>query len=130
MKYSQTIGVIAALAVIIACFLPWSYIPGQQIVVSGVKTAGTNFGRPGVLSIVTASISIIFFLLPKIWAKRTNVLIAAVSVSWAVRNYLIFSACMMGECPQKRIGLYLLLLFSIGVLLMSFLPKIDVNEQK
>lgn len=130
MKYSQTIGVIAALALIVACFLPWSYIPGQHLTITGLRTSGTSFGRPGILAITTACISALLFIIPKIWAKRANVMVAAVSVSWAVRNYLLFTACMMGECPEIRIGLRLLLLFAIGVLLMSFLPKIEVNDKK
>jgi hypothetical protein len=36
----------------------------------------------------------------------------------------------MGECPQKKAGLYLLLFFSIGMLLMSFLPRVPMNTSK
>jgi hypothetical protein len=79
---------------------------------------------------VIAGICTILFLVPKIWAKRVNVIIAAIGLAWALRNYLLVGTCSMGECPQKKIGLYLLLFFSIGMLLMSFLPRVPLNTKK
>ncbi|SIT26713.1 hypothetical protein SAMN05421788_10737 [Filimonas lacunae] len=130
MKHSQSIGIIAALALIGVCFLPWSYIPGLQATLTGMNTGVTHFGRPGLLTMVLAALSAVLFLIPKIWAKRTNVVISAVGISWAVRNFLLLSACLMGDCPEKRAGLYLILLLSFVVLLMSFFPKLDVNKKE
>jgi predicted neutral ceramidase superfamily lipid hydrolase len=130
MKYSQLIGVIASLGLIGACFLPWTYIESLQTGITGLNTAGTNYGRPGLMHMVIAGICTILFLIPTIWAKRVNVIIAAIGLAWALRNYLLVGTCSMGECPQKKIGLYLLLFFSIGMLLMSFLPRVPLNTKK
>lgn len=128
MKYSQQIGVVTALALILTCFMPWTYLPARDITVSGVKAIGTGFGKPGMLNIILALCSIFFFLVPKIWAKRTNVFIAAIGLAWSIRNYLLVTTCYAGECPEKKAGIFLLLLFAIGVQLMAFFPKMDVEE--
>jgi hypothetical protein len=129
MKYSQLIGAIASLALISVCFLPWTYIASLQTTISGMNTTGTTFGRPGLLNIVFAGISTLLFLIPNLWAKRVNVIIAAIGLAWSVRNYLLVGTCLMGECPEKRPGLHLLLFFSIGILLMSFLPRLPEQNK-
>jgi hypothetical protein len=129
MKYSQLIGIVAAAGIIVACFLPWSYITSQQLVISGLHTTGTSFGKPGMMNMILAVVSVIFFLLPKIWAKRTNLFIAALGLAWSIRNYLLVTSCMMGECPEKRPGIFLLLLCAIVVQLMTFFPKIELKQK-
>ena len=47
MKYTQTIGIIAALVVLLCSFLPWSIVVSEQITISGFDTKGTRFGKPG-----------------------------------------------------------------------------------
>jgi hypothetical protein len=126
MKYSQLLGLLACIGEIIACFLPWVFVAEQHLLISGVNNAVPNFGRPGILNIVLSIAMGFFFIIPKIWAKRTNVFIAAVNLSWSFRNYLLITACRAGECPEKRAGIYLLLCVSIFILLMSFLPPTKV----
>jgi hypothetical protein len=91
---------------------------------------GTSFGKPGLLNIAFAGLAIIFFSIEKIWAKRTNVFIATINFAWALRNFLLLSMCQSGDCPEKKSGLYLLLITSFIMMLMSFLPKIKVPEEK
>lgn len=129
MKYAQTIGFIAALFAIGTCFMPWIFIESKSITVTGFASTGTNFGKPGLFIVYTCSVAAILFLIPKIWAKRINVFIAAFAMCWAIRNYLILSACFGGECPQKRTGLFLLLAATIVVMVMALLPKMKVISQ-
>ena len=77
MKYSQTIGIIAALMLIGICFLPWSYIASLNITITGFSAAGTNYGKPGLVNAILCSLMIILFAVPAIWAKRTNFFLAA-----------------------------------------------------
>ena len=81
MKHSQLIGIIAVLALIGICFVPWSFIPSKNIVITGFQSAGTDFGRPGYLNIILSTVCLLFFAIPKIWAKRANVFIAAIKSS-------------------------------------------------
>jgi len=62
-------------------------------------------------------------LIPKIWAKRINIFIAAINLALAIKNYILFTMCREGICPEKKAGIYLLLLVSIFLLAMTFFPK-------
>lgn len=129
MKYAQTVGFLASLIAIGACFFPWVAIGDTRLIVTGLNSSGTHFGKPGLFIIYTCSIAAILFLIPSIWAKRINVFIAAFAICWAIRNYLILSACYGGECPQKQTGLFILLAATILVMVMALLPKISIGNK-
>lgn len=130
MKYSQTIGFIAVVLAILVCFLPLVYIESKNLTITGFKADGTRFGRPGMFIVYMGSIAAGLFLIPKIWAKRVNVFLTAMIFAWAVRNYLLLTTCAAGECPEKQVGLFLLLAFTAITMIMSFLPKIDLSKQQ
>ena len=127
MKYAQLLGIIATIILIGICYLPWSVISERNIIVTGMSAPGTMFGKPGLMHIVLAGPLIIFFIIQKIWAKRINVFIAAVNLAWGVRNYILLTTCFMGECPEKKYALFLELLLSISILIMTFFPKIKID---
>lgn len=130
MKYSQRIGIAATVALMAVCFLPWSFIASQQTTISGFFSKGVNsFGKPGLMNFSLAVIMLVLFAVPAIWAKRLNVFIAALNLAWAARNYIIISSCMMGECPEKKIGIFLLIVLSIVIQVMALLPKINVVKK-
>ncbi|QEC69575.1 hypothetical protein FRZ67_20545 [Panacibacter ginsenosidivorans] len=129
MKHSQLIGIIAVFALIGICFMPWTFIASQNITVTGFSSEGTSFGKPGYLNVVLSVVCLIFFIVPKIWAKRTNVFIAAINLAWAFRNYLLLSVCLLGECPEKKTGLYLLLLAAGIIQVMALLPEMNIEER-
>lgn len=130
MKYSQIIGIIAALALIGVCYMPWTVIESKQLVITGLYSGDTDFGKPGLMNIVLSSVTILFFALPKIWAKRTNFFIAAINLAWAIRNYLLLTTCIAGDCPQKKAGLFLLILFALIIQVMSLLPRVKLPAGK
>lgn len=129
MKYSQQIGAVLALLTILTCFLPWSYIPSLDITISGMQTAGTQFGKPGILHITFCLVAFIMFLIPRVWSKRTNIFVCAINLAWGLKNFLLYSMCSAGDCQQKRFGIYLMLLFCILLIVMAVLPKITVREK-
>ena len=128
MKYSQLLGVIAVVALAGVCYLPWSFISGKNIIVTGMNASGTDFGKPGLMHLVLGTVLFIFFLIPKIWAKRFNVFIAAINLAWSIRNYILLTTCYMGECPHKKPGLFLLLAICSFIQVMTFFPKIKLPE--
>lgn len=130
MKYSQWIGVIAALLLIGACFIPWAYFPDLDMEFTGFFSKGNIYGKPGKVIVFFCGIEIILFLLPKIWAKRANILVAAMEVAFSVKAFLLFSACYHGICPERRAGLWLVLGMSIIVIVMALLPDLAVKEEK
>jgi len=130
MRYMKWIGLFAVILLIVSCFLPWVNINSKSIVVSGVDSTGTNFGKPGYTHFVLSFFFIIFHFIPKLWAKRVNLLIVALNIAWAIRNYFIISMCREGECPEKQIGLWLVMLASVLMLIAALFPDIQLKEEK
>jgi hypothetical protein len=130
MRYMKWIGLFAVILLIVSCFLPWVIISSKNIVVSGVDSSGTNFGKPGYTHFVLSFFFIIFHFIPRLWAKRSNLLVVALNIAWAIRNYFIISMCREGECPEKQIGLWLVLLASALVLIAALFPDIKLKEEK
>lgn len=131
MKYSQQIGIFSAIALVIVCTLPWVYIPSLHLNLSGLQgrsSAELSFGTQIKSHGFFATAMIICFFISKIWSKRLNVFLGAINLAWAFKNFLIFSMCRGGECPEKQIGLYLLLLFAGILFIMSLLPKLDLKK--
>lgn len=128
MKFSNYIGVMAAIILIVCCFLPWVYIDAIKTTITGVSAEHTSFGKPGVLHIIFSVFSIILFLIPALWAKRSNLFIGAFNLAWAIRNFLLMTHCELGECPQRFFGIYAILVFSILMLIMTMLPKVELKD--
>ena len=130
MRYMKWIGLLAVILLVVSCFLPWVIIPSKNIIVSGVDSTGTNFGKPGYTHFVLSVFFIIFHFIPKLWAKRVNLLIVALNIAWAIRNYFIISMCREGDCLTKQIGLWLVLAASILMLIAALFPDIELKEEK
>lgn len=130
MRYMKWIGLLAVILLIVSCFLPWVIIPSQNIVVSGVDSTGTNFGKPGYTHFVLGFSFIILHFISRLWAKRVNLIVVALNLAWAVRNYFIISMCREGECPEKQIGLWLVMSASVLMLIAALLPDIQLKEEK
>jgi len=131
MKYSAWIGLLAAIAVIVACYLPWVYVAQVRLEIGGMYATGPqNFGRPGLMNCILAVAAVVLFLLPFIWAKRTNIFVTALNIAWAVRNYILLSRCYGGDCPIKKTGLYLLFAASVIMLLAAFVPDIKIKQER
>jgi hypothetical protein len=122
------VGVASGLLLVIACFMTWVYIVSREITVTGVNATGTTLGKPGYFHLLMVVFFIPFTLIPKIWAKRANLLVTALNLAWAFRNFLVVPACSGGECPEKHAGLYLSLVASILMLLTAMLP--DLGKQR
>ncbi|HEY1114551.1 MAG TPA: hypothetical protein VGE66_13360 [Chitinophagaceae bacterium] len=116
MQIIKWLGVAAAIALIVACYLPWIIVESKDLVVSGVETTGTNFGKPGYFHMFFAGIYLLFVLINRVWSKRVNIFISAFNIAWALRNFAIISACSGGECPEKQAGLYVVLIGSLVML--------------
>lgn len=109
--------------------MDWVYIVSKKITVTGFESTGTDFGKPGALHLLLSVLFIIFSLIPRIWAKRANVPVAALNVGWAIRNFLLISACSGGECPEKQVGLYMVIACSVIMMLASWYPDIKIPQK-
>ena len=130
MRYMKWIGLLAVILLVVSCFTPWVIIESKNIIVSGIDSTGTKFGKPGYFHFVFGSFFIIFHFIPKIWAKRSNLLVVALNIAWAIRNYFIISTCRDGDCPAKQTGLYLVLIASALMLASALFPDIKLEQEK
>jgi hypothetical protein len=128
MKYSHWIGVIAAVVLVVACFFPWAYYPDIDKSFTGFFSEQNSYGKPGKVFIFFSVIAVGLFSIPKLWAKRFNMLITALTFAYAVKCYVVYGACYRGICPEKRTGIFLILATSVIMLLASVLPDIKLKE--
>lgn len=124
------IGLAAAALLIAACFSPWVVIEERGITVSGIDSTGTGFGKPGYFHFAMVFFFIAFTLIQRLWAKRSNLLVTALNVGWAIRNYFMISACHAGDCPVKKSGIYIMLFASVLMLVSSLFPDMKVTQEK
>jgi hypothetical protein len=127
-RYSQPIGVLAVVLLVVSCYLPWIYIGPLQASITGMHAPGTSFGKPGLLNIILGVLAAVFFLIPRIWAKRINIFVAALGMAWAARNFLLLPKCENGFCPEKQAGLFLLLISAIIIIICALLPDVQVKQ--
>ena len=66
MKYAPYIGILAAILLIISCFLPWAYYPDIQQTFTGFYSHENTYGRPGKAFIFLALLITIFLLIPRL----------------------------------------------------------------
>ena len=132
MRYSTHIGIAATIALVIVCFFPWVYIPSIKTTVTGFFAAGTNYGQPGLMHCIMGVFAVVFFLINKVVAKRANIFFCAFNFAWSLRNFLLITHCELGECPEKKWGIYLVVILSFLMMLMSFFPdtKQGLTENK
>lgn len=123
-------GLLAAILMICSCMMPWVSIPLRNIVVSGVEAAHTDFGRPGYLHLLLTAVFIPFNFIPRIWAKRSNLAVTALNMAWAIRNYFIITACREGECPEKHVAIYLVLIAAFLMLIAALFPDMAMPADK
>jgi hypothetical protein len=130
MKWMKWIGIAAAILLVVSCFTIWVIIPSKNIVVTGVNAEGTNYGRPGYFNLLMTLFFVVLTLIPRIWAKRINILVAALNFAWTLRNYFVITTCLAGECPEKHSGIFLLMLASLMILISSLFPDLNLPDQK
>jgi hypothetical protein len=123
MRFKFLLPLLAVALLVVGCFLPWMTVESRNLTISGVKTTGTTFRQPAYFHFIWAGAYLLFVFIPKVWAKRTAVALAGFNIAWAVRNFLLIPVCQMGECPVRRVGLYLLLAASIGMFVAPLVFK-------
>jgi len=130
MKYSNLIGITAAIVLIVACFVPWAYYPDINKNFTGFFSEGNNYGKPGKVIIFFSIIAIAFFIIPKVWAKRSNILVTATTVAYCIKCYILFTSCYSGICPEKKVGIILILICSILILIAAVSPDLKLKNDK
>jgi uncharacterized membrane protein len=128
MKYASLLGIIAAVGLIVSCFLPWAYYPDIDQTFTGFYTFENVYGKPGKAIIFFAVVCIILSLIPRIWAKRVNLFFTALAMAYGVKTYAMYSGCYRGVCPETRYGIWLMLIFFLVMLICAIFPSGKVKQ--
>ncbi len=129
-KYLHYIGLAACVMLIVSCFLPWGYYADLQQTFTGFYSYHNEYGKPGKFLAFFAALNFVFMLLPKVWAKRANMLICAITLAYAVKSFILFGSCYNNYCPEKLYGLYLMVGCAALILLASVFPNVKLADKK
>jgi len=109
------LGVVACIGVIVSCFMPWAYYPDLGKHFTGFDTQVLYkgnmihyYGRPGFILSFLAGFCLLFHLVPKIWAKRANLIFGALCMAFAIKSYFTFTSAYAGNVPVKNFGIYVM----------------------
>ena len=89
-----------------------------------------SYGKPGKFLIGYAIVSAVFILLNKVWAKRVHLFLAALALGYAIKSYILFTSCYNAYCPDKKIGVYLMMTCCIVILIAAIFPDIKLKPKK
>ena len=127
-RYSKWLGLGALAALLLACFLPWAFYADVDKAFTGFFSEGNVYGKPGKFLLIFGSITTLFIFLKNAWFKRAALLLGGLNVAYAIKNFLLFGACYRGYCPEKRVGLYLMLIATIVLFITTLLPEGKVSK--
>ncbi len=129
MKYARYIGIIAAVILIVCCFIPLAYYPDINENFTGFYSRENAYGKPGKACLFLSVCAIILFLTPKLWALRVNQVLGVILFTYSVKTYLLFAGSYAGIHPQVKPGLIGLLLFSFVLLVSSLFSRAVMKEE-
>jgi hypothetical protein len=129
MKYYKITGFITCTLLVISCFLPWAYYPDLHTSFTGFYSEQDMYGKPGKVFIFFAVCCLALILINKVWAKRTCIFFAAFNTGYLIKTYVLFTSCYNTICPQKQYGLYLLILSSVILMIVSVFPNMKLKNE-
>jgi hypothetical protein len=129
LKNLKWAGTAACILLIAACFLPWTYHADINKTFTGFFSEQNIYGRPGKFLSFYAIVSLVLIWLPKIWAKRFHLFLAALTVGYAVKTYILFTSCYNAYCPDKKIGIYLMMGCCVVILVVAIFPDIKLKAK-
>jgi hypothetical protein len=129
-KIIKWAGLTACVILIIACFLPWTYHADINKNFTGFFSEKNAYGRPGKYLTFFAAASLILIWLPKVWAKRIHLFFAALTVGYAIKTFILFTSCYNAYCPDKKIGIYLMIICCSIIFIASVFPDLKLNPPK
>ena len=110
--------------------MPWTYYADLNKNFTGFFSEQNIYGKPGMFFIFIAIVSVVLIYLDKVLAKRTHIFLGAINIGYLIKTYILFTSCYNAYCPEKRFGLYLLILSSILLMIVSIFPDMKIVDNK
>jgi len=130
MKYSQWLGIAAAVALVISCTFHWTWYPDLQQYFTGFYSENNSYGKPGKAFVFFCSIAVVFYAIPRVWAKRWNILLCCIILAFAIRSFIVFSTCYRGICPEKQPGIWVMLSMAALMMLAALFPDLTIKKEE
>ena len=91
-----------------------------------------HYGKPGnAFTFPCRLLTIVFFLIPTLWAKRANQFIGCIDFYICAENFYSFSDCYYSDLPADKTGLTGMLVFSLQLFwFASLLSKARLEKEK
>jgi hypothetical protein len=128
-KILQKAGIIACIILVVACFMPWCYYADINDTFTGFYSYKNQYGKPGKFLTLLGLLGFALMLLPKVWAKRTNLFVCAIAVGYAIKSFILFTSCYNAYCPEKKAGVYLVLITTLIMLLSAMFPDLKIAKK-
>lgn len=125
MRIIKWLGVVAAIALIVACFFPWVYIKGFGTV-SGISVPQKT-EKPILFHLFCVVLYLVRLLVTKVWVVYMAIIAAVINIGWAFRNFS-FTFNYQGNYPDAYPAIYVVLISSIVMIvavLFSSEPKVN-----
>lgn len=129
MKYSKWIGILACIALGIACYLPWTYHADVHKNFTGFYSEQSAYGKPGKTFIFLAVVAIALFLAQKVWAQRTLLFVSGVMIAYGIKSYILYTSCYNAYCPEKLSGIYLIIFLPLIIFMASLFPDMQLKPK-
>jgi hypothetical protein len=131
-KILSLIGIAACVILVISCFMPWTYYADNNIpteverTFNGFFSYKYKYGKPGKFLVFFAVVILLFMILQRVWAKRTNLFLSAFTLAYAIKTYILFTSCYNAYCPEKRVGIFVMLFSTVIMLLACIFPNMKI----
>ena len=128
MNWRRIFLLLSAGVLIGTVFFPWIVIESRNITVTGMQATGTTFGKPGLLSLIFATLILLFSFVPRVWAHRICLFAVAFNTGWILRNFILLSGCQGGECPQRQPAFYSYLIAGLSLLIAVLIQNVRLKQ--
>ena len=120
----------SCILLIAVCFMPWTYHADVQKNFTGFFSQNDAYGKPGRYFVFFSILVFILISLQKIWAQRVHLFTAGIMIAYALKTYILYTSCYNAYCPEKRIGIFLVVFLSVVIFASSLFSDIKIPEVK
>lgn len=128
MRFVRSIGILAAIALMISCFFPWFVLESRQLSISGVDAQAVKWGKPAYGHFFFCGLFLLFHLGGSVALRVMAIIVAVLNIGWTVRDIYIGLA-NKGEDIVMQPALYIVILSSI-IMLLAVLVAPERNARK
>lgn len=118
----------ACVALIAVCFMPWTYHADLQKTFTGFFSEKDAYGKPGKFITFFCLASFFLILARKVWAQRVLLFVAGTLMAYSIKTYILYTSCYNAYCPDKKAGIYLLLVLAIIIFASALFSDIKISS--